>query len=66
MNTLVREEMHLETQNVTGNIERVIEYLEGMRMGMVAQGYTNIEFHLSSNMFTGEVEASFQYDRDAR
>jgi hypothetical protein len=47
--------MKLDTHNVTGNIDRVIEYLTGIKKALESQGCMNIQFNIGIDSFEDEI-----------
>ena len=55
-----RKLMSLKTHDVTGDIDRVIEYLTGVKKSLESQDCLNIQFHLDVDTYSDKYVESHE------
>jgi hypothetical protein len=64
MSQYTRKSLKLNKHDVTGNIDRVIEYLTGVKKSLEAQGCIGIQFHLGHDFDDVVAEISMEERND--
>jgi hypothetical protein len=64
MSKYTRKSMQLDLHDVTGGIDRVIEYLTGVKKALEAQGCIGIQFNIGYDSYEDKISAEVSMEVD--
>jgi hypothetical protein len=55
--------IEFSADNLNGDLDKIIEYLSGLRKALAVQGYTNYQMNVSMDIFENEIVSEITYEK---